>query len=64
MGAGKNRNFCQRRQVTVRDYGRGTFCKVVDVVSRMNTGGAYTRLKNLLDLMEWELGRQCIVNLF
>ena len=44
--------------VSVRDYGRGIpIGKVVDVVSKMNTGGKYdTRhLKNLLDLTVLEL---------
>ena len=36
------RNFYSRKKVTVRDYGRGIpLGKVVDVVSKMNTGGKY-----------------------
>ena len=58
MGAGKTIEISvKERQVTVRDYGRGIpLGKVVDVVSRMNTGGSMTpeHLKNLLDSMEWE----------
>ena len=43
MGAGKTIEISvKERQVTVRDYGRGIpLGKVVDVVSRMNTGGKY-----------------------
>lgn len=43
MGAGKTIEVTVKdRQVTVRDYGRGIpLGKVVDVVSRMNTGGKY-----------------------
>ena len=43
MGAGKTIEiFVKERQGTVRDYGRGIpLGKVVDVVSRMNTGGKY-----------------------
>jgi topoisomerase-4 subunit B len=43
MGAGKTIEISIKdRQVTVRDYGRGIpLGKVVDVVSRMNTGGKY-----------------------
>ena len=43
MGAGKIIEISvNERQVTVRDYGRGIpLGKVVDVVSRMNTGGKY-----------------------
>ena len=43
MGAGKTIEISvNERQVTVRDYGRGIpLGKVVDVVSRMNTGGKY-----------------------
>ena len=43
MGAGKTIEIAIRDQsVTVRDYGRGIpLGKVVDVVSRMNTGGKY-----------------------
>ena len=43
MGAGKTIEISVKdRQVTVRDYGRGIpLGKVVDVVSRMNTGGKY-----------------------
>jgi topoisomerase-4 subunit B len=43
MGAGKNIEISIRdKQVTVRDYGRGIpLGKVVDVVSKMNTGGKY-----------------------
>ena len=43
MGAGKTIEIAVKEgQVTVRDYGRGIpLGKVVDVVSRMNTGGKY-----------------------
>lgn len=43
MGAGKTIEISIRdQQVTVRDYGRGIpLGKVVDVVSKMNTGGKY-----------------------
>ncbi len=43
MGAGKTIEISvKERHVTVRDYGRGIpLGKVVDVVSRMNTGGKY-----------------------
>ena len=43
MGAGKTIEISvKERQVSVRDYGRGIpLGKVVDVVSRMNTGGKY-----------------------
>ena len=43
MGAGKTIEVTLRdKQVTVRDYGRGIpLGKVVDVVSKMNTGGKY-----------------------
>ena len=43
MGAGKNIEISiQGNKVTVRDYGRGIpLGKVVDVVSKMNTGGKY-----------------------
>ena len=43
MGAGKTIEITIREnQVTVRDYGRGIpLGKVVDVVSKMNTGGKY-----------------------
>ena len=43
MGAGKTIEISVKDgQVTVRDYGRGIpLGKVVDVVSRMNTGGKY-----------------------
>ncbi len=43
MGAGKTIEISIRdEQVTVRDYGRGIpLGKVVDVVSKMNTGGKY-----------------------
>ncbi len=43
MGAGKTIDISIRdQQVTVRDYGRGIpLGKVVDVVSKMNTGGKY-----------------------
>ena len=43
MGAGKTIEISvKERQVTVRDYGRGIpLGKVIDVVSRMNTGGKY-----------------------
>ena len=43
MGAGKNIEISiQGTKVTVRDYGRGIpLGKVVDVVSKMNTGGKY-----------------------
>ncbi len=43
MGAGKTIEISIRdKQVTVRDYGRGIpLGKVVDVVSKMNTGGKY-----------------------
>jgi len=43
MGAGKTIEVSiQDRKVTVRDYGRGIpLGKVVDVVSKMNTGGKY-----------------------
>ncbi|ARV13887.1 DNA topoisomerase IV subunit B [Polaribacter sp. SA4-12] len=43
MGAGKNIEISiQGSKVTVRDYGRGIpLGKVVDVVSKMNTGGKY-----------------------
>ncbi|HLN94638.1 MAG TPA: DNA topoisomerase IV subunit B [Flavobacterium sp.] len=43
MGAGKTIEVTVRdKMVTVRDYGRGIpLGKVVDVVSRMNTGGKY-----------------------
>ncbi|MEL0650300.1 DNA topoisomerase IV subunit B [Algibacter sp. TI.3.09] len=43
MGAGKNIEISiQGVKVTVRDYGRGIpLGKVVDVVSKMNTGGKY-----------------------
>ena len=43
MGAGKTIEISVKEgQVTVRDYGRGIpLGKVVDVVSRMNTGGKY-----------------------
>ncbi|WP_019669601.1 DNA topoisomerase IV subunit B [Eudoraea adriatica] len=43
MGAGKIIEISiQREKVTVRDYGRGIpLGKVVDVVSKMNTGGKY-----------------------
>ncbi|MBT8182416.1 MAG: type IIA DNA topoisomerase subunit B [Eudoraea sp.] len=43
MGAGKTIEISiQGEKVTVRDYGRGIpLGKVVDVVSRMNTGGKY-----------------------
>lgn len=43
MGAGKTIDVSVRKdQVTIRDYGRGIpLGKVVDVVSKMNTGGKY-----------------------
>lgn len=43
MGAGKTIDISiQNNKVTVRDYGRGIpLGKVVDVVSKMNTGGKY-----------------------
>ena len=43
MGAGKTIEITiKENQVTVRDYGRGIpLGKVVDVVSKMNTGGKY-----------------------
>ena len=43
MGAGKTIEISVRKnQVTIRDYGRGIpLGKVVDVVSKMNTGGKY-----------------------
>ena len=43
MGAGKSIEISiQGSKVTVRDYGRGIpLGKVVDVVSKMNTGGKY-----------------------
>lgn len=43
MGAGKTIEVSvQGNRVTVRDYGRGIpLGKVVDVVSKMNTGGKY-----------------------
>jgi topoisomerase-4 subunit B len=43
MGAGKTIEISiKEKQVTVRDYGRGIpLGKVVDVVSKMNTGGKY-----------------------
>ena len=43
MGAGKTIEISiQGNKVTVRDYGRGIpLGKVVDVVSKMNTGGKY-----------------------
>ena len=43
MGAGKTIEISiQGTKVTVRDYGRGIpLGKVVDVVSKMNTGGKY-----------------------
>jgi topoisomerase-4 subunit B len=43
MGAGKTIEISiQGERVTVRDYGRGIpLGKVVDVVSKMNTGGKY-----------------------
>ena len=46
MGAGKTIEVTIRdKTVTVRDYGRGIpLGKVVDVVSRMNTGGKYDSL--------------------
>ena len=53
MGAGKTIEIkIAENQVSVRDYGRGIpLGKVVDVVSKMNTGGKYDseHLKNLLD---------------
>ncbi len=46
MGAGKNIEVTiKEKTVTVRDYGRGIpLGKVVDVVSKMNTGGKYDSL--------------------
>ncbi|RZJ72270.1 DNA topoisomerase IV subunit B [Flavobacterium sp.] len=46
MGAGKTIEVSIRdKQVTVRDYGRGIpLGKVIDVVSKMNTGGKYDSL--------------------
>lgn len=43
MGAGKTIEISIRdKTITVRDYGRGIpLGKVVDVVSKMNTGGKY-----------------------
>ena len=43
MGAGKTIEISvKNNQVTIRDYGRGIpLGKVVDVVSKMNTGGKY-----------------------
>lgn len=43
MGAGKKIEISvKEKQVTIRDYGRGIpLGKVVDVVSKMNTGGKY-----------------------
>ncbi len=43
MGAGKTIEiFVKNNQVSIRDYGRGIpLGKVVDVVSKMNTGGKY-----------------------
>ena len=43
MGAGKSIEISiQGNKVIVRDYGRGIpLCKVVDVVSKINTGGKY-----------------------
>ncbi len=42
MGAGKTIEISINNGVTVRDYGRGIpLGKVVDVVSKMNTGGKY-----------------------
>ena len=59
MGAGKSIDITiKENMVTVRDYGRGIpLGKLVDVVSKMNTGGSMTpeHLKNLLGLMVWEL---------
>ncbi len=46
MGAGKNIEVTiKEKTVTVRDYGRGIpLGKVIDVVSKMNTGGKYDSL--------------------
>ena len=46
MGAGKNIEVTIKdKTVTVRDYGRGIpLGKVIDVVSKMNTGGKYDSL--------------------
>ena len=46
MGAGKNIEVnIKEKTVTVRDYGRGIpLGKVIDVVSKMNTGGKYDSL--------------------
>jgi topoisomerase-4 subunit B len=42
MGAGKTIEISVKdKTVTIRDYGRGIPGKVVDVVSKMNTGGKY-----------------------
>ena len=53
MGAGKTIEISIKDNiVSVRDYGRGIpLGKLVDVVSKMNTGGNTTleHLKNLLD---------------
>ena len=48
MGAGKTIEISVKDEsVTVRDYGRGIpLGKVVDVVSKMNTGGKYMRKRN------------------
>ena len=58
MGAGKSIEISiQGSKVIVRDFGRGIpLGKVVDVVSKMNTGGKYDSgpLKSLLDLMVLE----------
>ena len=46
MGAGRNIEVTIKdKTVTVRDYGRGIpLGKVIDVVSKMNTGGKYDSL--------------------
>ena len=61
MGAGKTIEISvKNNQVSVRDYGRGIpLGKVVDVVSKMNTGGKYDSkaLKNLL--VKWGWNESC-----
>jgi topoisomerase-4 subunit B len=61
MGAGKTIEVTIRdKTVNVRDYGRGIpLGKVIDVVSKMNTGGKYDSLafKKSVGLNEWEQRR-------
>ncbi len=69
MGAGKTIEISiQGEKVIVRDYGRGIpLGKVVDVVSKMNTGGKYDSkaFKKSVGLKWcWYKSSKCIINYF